>query len=165
MSRIDELRLAIDHAAGGDPWHGPSLAALLADVDAEAASARPIPGVRSIWEVVLHLTAWTREVVRRLDGHPPSPPEGGDWPAIPEGAGAPAWDAARDGLAEAHRRLSTALASFPEGRLGDVVGTTRDQPLGTGVTFAAMVDGLAQHDAYHGGQLAVLWSAVRAGRA
>jgi hypothetical protein len=94
MSKIEGLLAAIDHARDGDPWHGPSLAKLLSDVDASSASARPIAGVRSIWEIVLHLTAWTREVARRLDGHPPAPPAGGEWPD-PGETTAPAWDAAR----------------------------------------------------------------------
>jgi uncharacterized damage-inducible protein DinB len=160
MSKIEGLLAAIDHAIAGDPWHGPSLARLLSDVDASAGSARPIPGVRSIWEIVLHLTAWTREVARRLDGHPPRPPAGGDWPDMGESTAA-AWDAARADLAASHDELKRVLAAFPPALLSERIGTTRDAPLGTGVNFEAMVDGLLQHDAYHSGQIAALKSAWR----
>jgi uncharacterized damage-inducible protein DinB len=163
MSKIEGLLAAIDHARDGDPWHGPSLAKLLSDVDASSASARPIPGVRSIWEIVLHLTAWTREVTRRLDGHPPAPPAGGDWPD-PGETTASAWDSARADLATAHDELKRVLAAFPSALLSEPVGTARDAPLGTGVNFVAMVEGLLQHDAYHGGQIAVLKSACRGSR-
>jgi hypothetical protein len=163
MSKIEGLLAAIDHASVGDPWHGPSLARLLSDVDASVASARPIPGVRSIWEIVLHLTAWAREVAHRLDGHPPGPPVGGDWPEMDETT-ALAWDSARTDLAEAHGDLKRVLAVFPSARLSEPVGTNRDAPLGTGVSFEAMVGGLLQHDAYHGGQIAVIKSSWRGSR-
>jgi hypothetical protein len=160
MSKIEGLLVALDHAIAGDPWHGPSLASLLSGVDETAASARPIPGVRSIWEIVLHLTAWTREVARRLDGHPPGPPAGGEWPDLGESTAA-AWAAALADLATAHDELKRVLAAFPPALLSERIGTTRDAPLGTGVSFEAMVDGLLQHDAYHSGQIAALKSAGR----
>jgi hypothetical protein len=38
----------------GGAWHGPAVLELLAGVTAARAHARPIPGVRGIWELVLH---------------------------------------------------------------------------------------------------------------
>ncbi|HEU5170363.1 MAG TPA: hypothetical protein VFU46_07490 [Gemmatimonadales bacterium] len=67
--------------------------------------ARPIPGAHTIWELVLHVTGWRREVARRLD---------------------------------------------------DVVGAARDAPTGSGVSCYVMLHGLAQHDAYHLGQISLL---------
>ena len=49
----------------------------------------PIPGAHTIWEIVLHLTAWTREVDRRVLGGEPRFPEEGDWPAHPGTPAAP----------------------------------------------------------------------------
>ncbi len=37
-----------------DPWHGPAIADLLADVTAGEAVAHPVPGAHSVWEIVLH---------------------------------------------------------------------------------------------------------------
>ena len=44
-----------------------------------------------------------------------------------------------------------------------MIGTDRDAPLGSGVSYAAMMQGLLQHDAYHLGQVALLKKASRGG--
>ena len=65
-------------------------------------------------------------------------------------------------LRQAGDTLDRTLASFPPAKLGDIVGgAERDAPTGTGVTYAAMLHGLAQHNAYHGGQVAMLRKALR----
>ena len=59
-----------------------------------------------------------------------------------------------------------ALAALPPARLDAVVGGERDAPLGAGVTYRVMLHGVAQHDAYHGGQMSLLrraYAAVKAG--
>lgn len=149
----------IREAISGQPWHGPSLAAVSEGLDADIAAARPIEAAHSIWEIVLHLTGWTREVVRRLEGGKPGQPATGDWP---ETHGA-SWNDARDDLFSAHDELLAALTRFPESRLSDIVGGVRDAPLGTGVTYRDMILGALQHDAYHGAQIALLRKAGRGG--
>lgn len=42
-------------------------------------------------------------------------------------------------------------------------GAARDLPLGTGVSFHVMLRGLAQHDAYHTGQISLLKKGLRPG--
>jgi hypothetical protein len=69
------LATDLERAVSGQPWHGPSLAMLLEGVTARDAAAHPIAGAHSIWELALHLTAWTDEVARRLGGAAPSEPE------------------------------------------------------------------------------------------
>lgn len=155
---LDDLR----RAYAGDAWYGPPLVALLRDVPGSAAAARPIPGAHSIWEVVLHLTSWTREVTRRLRGAPPRPPVEGDWPDVGE-PGDWSWLAAREALAEAQRDAEAAVAAFDPARWHERVGgAERDATLGSGVSFATMVSGLAQHHAYHGGQIGLLRKGVLA---
>jgi uncharacterized damage-inducible protein DinB len=148
---LDELR----HAHGGDPWHGPSRTHVLSDVTAEEAARSPGGDAHSIWEIALHMHAWTREVARRLGGATPRTPSEGDWPPVP--APTPhAWDDARHSLDAAHEELAAALQTFPPEKLDERVGTDRDAPLGAGVTYRAMLHGLAQHDAYHTGQISIL---------
>lgn len=160
MSEIEHLISELSHAHAGDPWHGPSRATVLANVAWEDAAHRPPGGAHSIWELVLHMTAWTREVARRLRDGVARPPELGDWPPVPE-ASATAWSEARTALDRAHAELIAALRTFPEERLDEKVGTARDAPLGAGVSYRAMLHGVAQHDAYHSGQIAILARMLR----
>jgi hypothetical protein len=146
-----ELLQLLQHGYDGDPWHGPSLKAVLDRVPAAtAAAARPLPGRHSIWELVLHLTAWTREVERRLDGSAPDVPAEGDWPAPP---GEP--------TQAAHRALESTVARVPSSRWDEIIGTPRDPALGTGYSYGFMVAGLAAHYAYHSGQIALLAQPAR----
>jgi len=150
----------IELARQGPAWHGPSVQELLEGVDGRTARARPAPTVHSIWEIVLHLTAWVGEVSRRLEGGQPALPREGDWPEVADPSDQ-AWDEARVRLAEAHEALGEAVRRFPPARLDAIVGGERDAPLGTGVSFAEMLHGLVQHDAYHGGQIALLRKLAR----
>ena len=67
------------------------------------------------------------------------------------------WQAALDALADAQGRLEAVLVAFPADRLADRVGVERDVPLGTGLLATkVMINGVLQHNAYHGGQIALL---------
>jgi uncharacterized damage-inducible protein DinB len=161
MNEIDHETRLLERALRGDPWHGPSLESALGGVDAARAAAHPIPSAHSIWEIVLHVIGWTREVAKRLRGGDPAPPAEGDWPEPHELTEA-AWSSARAELRAAHEELVSALALFPRERLHENVGGERSAPLGTGVSYLEMIDGVLQHDAYHGGQISLLKKAVQA---
>jgi uncharacterized damage-inducible protein DinB len=158
QSRFLSEQVRVAHR--GPAWHGSSIAENLDGLGAEEAAARPVPEGHSIWEIVLHMTGWTEEVERRLRGSAPSLPERGDWPAVGVVSDA-AWVQARAALANAHETLAAAIERFADDRWDSTVGDTLNQPLGTGVTYAAMVAGLVQHDAYHGGQVGLLRKALR----
>lgn len=157
---LDELRRSYH----GDAWHGPALGEVLANVTAGEAAQRPFD-VHSIWEITLHATAWIEEVTRRLGGGAPSQPERGDWPAVEDTAEG-TWAETLSALERAQFALEVAIERFSPERLADLVGgSTRDASLGTGVTFAAMLHGLAQHNAYHAGQIALHTGALRRAQA
>jgi uncharacterized damage-inducible protein DinB len=146
-----QIRLAHD----GEAWHGSGLAEILADVTAVQAASRPVPNAHSIWELVLHLTSWTHEVTRRLEGAEAGVPPEGDWPAV--GVVSPSnWDSAKRALAEAHRELAEAVSRASGERLAARVSGKGD----TAETYQEMLHGLTQHDAYHGGQISLLKKAM-----
>ncbi len=153
--RTTQLASLLRASYDGDPWHGPSLAAVLDGVDAGRAARRPLVGRHSIWELVLHLTGWTREVSRRLAGGEPALPSDGDWPPVAS-TDPQSWADALRGLEHAHRALVDAVAALPDDRWAQPVGDLRDPALGTGTTMGEMIVGLATHHAYHAGQVAML---------
>lgn len=143
----------------GDPWYGTSRVRLLRGVSAATAMRRPIDGGHTIWELVLHMIAWTEEVHRRLVGGTPAMPARGDWPDV-TAATESAWRSARTALTRAHNQLATAIAEMPARTFALRVGEFREPGLGTGVTVAEMLIGLAQHDAYHIAQIALVRQAI-----
>jgi len=145
----------LDRAFRGDPWHGSPLSRILAGITAGDAAARPLRTAHSIWEIVLHVTAWTHEVERRLRGHPPGQPPAGDWPPVVTCTDE-AWASARRDVDSALDELLHTLATFPDDALWNPVGQTRDQAAGTGMTFYVMLHGLVQHTVYHSAQIAAL---------
>jgi uncharacterized damage-inducible protein DinB len=93
-----------------------------------------------------------------MHGKPAGEPEAGDWPAAPSGkdAGDSAWRAALDGLAAAHGELVEATRALDLQKLHQPVIDPRNRELGTGMTHAETLHGIAQHDAYHAGQISLL---------
>ncbi|MDQ6926057.1 MAG: DinB family protein [Candidatus Eremiobacteraeota bacterium] len=154
---LDTLRRSFD----GDAWHGPALADALRGVDAQHAIAHPVSGAHSIWELTLHLAAWTREVARRLSGTVPAEPTEGDWPNGATAPDAVAWDAARASLNAARDQLLRAVAALPPDQLDRSLPRPESTGDSAGVpTYAVMLTGLAEHNAYHGGQIALLRRAL-----
>ena len=147
----DELTRAMEN----DPWHGDSVSAILSDVTPEMAPAKPSAAVHSIWEIVRHMTAWTAEVERRIDGHPSGLPEEGDWPA-PSGTTEKHWKQDVEALMGAHRRLRDKVRTISDASLTAPTRDPRNRPTGAGVTRYVLLHGLAQHHAYHAGQIAIL---------
>jgi uncharacterized damage-inducible protein DinB len=148
---LDELQR--EHE--GDPWHGSPLRTLLAGIIPEVAAARPIRNVHSVWEIVLHMTAWKNEVRRRLAGAPAREPEEGDWPDVPAPT-AEAWKAALDRLEHAHADLTAAVAKLPESKLFEPTNDPRNRETGSGVSHYVLLHGIVQHDVYHAGQIALV---------
>lgn len=159
MSRIDELTDQVRRVLDGDPWYGDNILAVLQGVTAEQAARRVLPQAHTIWELVLHLTSWTREVARRLREGDWREPVDGDWPPPPDPT-AGNWRSAVARLEEAHRGLLAAMEAFPASRLDERLGDERSQSLGTGQTFGQMLHGLLQHDVYHLGQIGILKKGV-----
>jgi uncharacterized damage-inducible protein DinB len=153
---VDEL--SRDHS--GDPWHGSSVTALLRGVTAPQAASRSIPHVHTVWQLVLHMTAWKNEVRRRLAGGPAGDPEEGDWPDV--GATTPdRWREALAKLDQAHAALIEAVRALPESALFEPTNDPRNPSTGAGVSKYVLLHGLVQHDAYHAGQIALLVKVVR----
>ena len=145
VARIaDQLRRSFE----GGAWHGPGLLEVLQGVTAKQAAARPIAGAHSIWELVLHLRAWTEVEIERLAGMTVEEPEAGDWPAVTDTSEA-AWRDALRQLKKAHRELIEAVERLSESRLEERA-PARDH------TIYFMLHGQVQHTVYHAGQIAVL---------
>jgi uncharacterized damage-inducible protein DinB len=147
---VDELQR--EHS--GEPWHGSPLRQILKGLTAEGAAARPLPGGHSIWQLVLHITAWKNETRRRLSGAAASDPEEGDWPPVGD-TSEERWRQALAALERAHTELVSAIRQVPEAQLTKPTNDPR-APGGAGVSYYVLLHGIVQHDVYHAGQIAIL---------
>lgn len=148
----------LKRAHDGTPWHGPSRAALLADVNAEVAVWHPGAGAHSIWETVLHMRSWTDEVARRAVGgdyDPDTEPVGGDWPVVTD-TSEKAWRETVSSLNASHEALVGVVRALPAAQLAARVGVSAEYPDRKGISHANMFRSLADHDVYHCGQLSLL---------
>jgi len=161
MSHVEEIADLIERVLEGDPWHSSSVVVLLEDVSAEDAAAHAVPGAHSIWELVLHMTGWAREVRARLQGEAAGEPAGGDWPVVRD-ISAAAWSAAVAALVESHRALAAAVRASDDHTLTTPVVDRRDPAAGTGLSRLVTLHGLVHHTTYHAGQIALLKRAIPA---
>lgn len=159
-SALALLRDDLARAYDGDAWHGSPLRALLDGTRAEAAAAHPVPGAHSVWEIVLHLAAWMEIGARRVAARSALQMDpAADWPPVPDDPDAAAWADALGRLDAAHRALLDAVDGLDERDVWAPLGP-RDRAQGTGGTVGYLLAGLAQHAAYHGGQIALLRKAL-----
>ena len=147
-SSVAELARELATLAHGDAWHGPALDELLDGLSPETAAARPLAGAHSIWELVLHVTAWTDVFRRRLEGTAVEEPEAGDFPRPPRPT-ASAWSEARARLVEAHDALTARVARLSEADL------VRRIP-GRDFDVRFQVRAAIRHTVYHSGQIGLL---------
>ena len=154
-SDFDALRDDLVQVYDGDPWHGSPITAVLKGVDAKTAARRTIAHGHTIWELVLHMTGWTREVASRVRGNDAgNPPE--DWPGQPVKFTDADWREAQNDLRAAHQDLIHAVDALKPADLLRMVGDQRDPAGGTGKTVGSHIRGLLQHHTYHLGQIALL---------
>jgi len=147
---VEQLRRSLE----ADPWHGPSILQVLEGVTSEMAAAHPIPGAHSIWELLFHVTAWTRAVRARLLNIPTELEGDANFPPV-RNATAEAWQASIEDLIQAHAELYATVNTFTD---SDLSAPVPDRPYDR----AFILHGLPQHHAYHGGQMALLKKALQA---
>jgi len=154
MKETARIADQLSRAYSGKAWHGPSLRGLLRGVTAEQAVKRPIPNAHTIWELVLHVTAWDRVVCERIQGGKRvglAPAK--NFPVVTDTSAA-AWKKALQELEKQHHALETAIRKFPDAKL--------DHKLGGGdYSFYITMHGAVQHDLYHAGQIALLKKMVK----
>jgi uncharacterized damage-inducible protein DinB len=143
----DQIRRAFE----GNAWHGDSVLELLAGVNAKTAAARPIKNAHSIWELLLHISAWDEIICRRIGGAAVEPTDEQNFPAVKDTSEA-AWRQAIESAKKTHNELIKAVAAFPDSRLAEQVpGKSENYH-----NFFYLFSGIVQHELYHAGQIALL---------
>jgi len=153
MREVERIADQLKRAHEGGAWHGPSVRELLAGVTAEQAEARPAVGAHSIRELVEHMEAWERAILRRLGGDPAriyKTEE--DWPPA-RVEGEEAWREAQQKLADTGEALREAVLRLDDAQL--------DEPILADMSSRYVsLHGAVQHTLYHAGQIALVKRAL-----
>ena len=150
MSRAKRLAKHIERTMTGPMWHGPALVDVLDGVMADLARTRTVAGAHSIWELVLHITAWAEIARQRVQGQAtgdPTPEQ--DWPPVPGSDPVPNWLLAVERLNDSHRQLAADTRLLDDEQLDALVP-------GLEYTVSVLLHGIVEHGTYHGGQIALL---------
>ena len=148
MTEIQRLVDQLNRAYYREAWHGPTVTEVLEGITSAQAAAHPIGQAHSIWEIVLHITAWKLAVRRRLLGEIVELSAEQDWPPVTI-TSASAWTAALENLKKAHDELVSTVQSLTESQLLEI-------PAGRKTNKYFQLTGVLQHDAYHAGQIVML---------
>lgn len=151
MSETSRIADQLKRAFYGGAWHGDSLFEILTGVAAAQAAARPIKNAHTIWELVLHISAWDGAVRRRMTGVAVKLSAAKNFPPVTDTSDV-AWGKTLEEVRRVHDELIAAVTHFPEADLMKPVPGKS----GAHYTFSYMLDGLAQHELYHAGQIALL---------
>ena len=152
-SEVARLAEQLKSCFNGSPWHGSSLMELLRQTPVDLAPAKPLEHAHSIWEIVLHLTAWHQAIAQRLRGEKLELSHEQDWPPVTD-FGEAAWQQSIKALEQSHRTLQEAIAKLSDAQLSTKVAN-RDHD------YRFMLNGAITHSVYHAGQIALLRKSSR----
>jgi len=148
MAERDRIVNQLERAFEGEAWHGPSVLEALEGVTWKKALLKPVPKAHSVWELVLHMTAWEDVVRRRLLGESPDITDEENWPKVKDQSSA-AWARALEALRAGHLKLRGTAAGISDNLLDQ-------SPTGKHSTRYVLLHGIIQHDIYHAGQISIL---------
>lgn len=128
----------------GDPWYGTSVMETLSSIP--EAHVNVLFQDKSILRLVRHMIAWRTFALNKLEGNAEYDiDEELDWPSDD----ALSWREVVQTLGKNQQQLLLALEKTPSSKLAEKVP-------GRNYSFAALLDGLLQHDIYHLGQISLL---------
>lgn len=141
-----QLIFQLENTFSGRPWYGNALMTTLEDIAPEKAT-KLLEG-RSILRLARHMLAWRTFVLHKLQGDEAYDIKIGseqDWPS----GDRPGWPETLQALRDNQAQLLEMLRQFPEEKLLERVPKREYR-------YAAMLEGLVQHDVYHLGQISLL---------
>ncbi|HVI44957.1 MAG TPA: DinB family protein [Chitinophaga sp.] len=148
MQLTDHLASSIENLYDGKPWLDVTFREHLSRVDAVQASRR-LRESNCIWQIVNHVIYWHQRVQRYIYNE--APEQEGDLPDfyMPENHGEENWQATLHRLQHSFEQMGATVRKFPEDKLFEPFPGTEKPAI-------YFLQGVAEHDAYHMGQIVLL---------
>jgi len=138
VAEIERISDQLKRAFEGGAWHGPSVKEVLEGVTAANASAHPIPGAHSIWELVLHIAVWEEAVKKWVQGETHNVTNELDWQKVTDTSEA-AWKKALAALEKGHMELRQTISRLCDGELDKILKEPKP-------SVYDLLHGVIQHD-------------------
>jgi hypothetical protein len=148
MNLTEHLAKSIENLYHGNPWIEVTYSEQLKRIDARQAVKR-LGESNCIWQIVSHIVFWHQRAQRFIYNEPPE--QDGDLPDfyLPENHGEENWQHTIHRLEHSFQQMAAAIRSFPGTELFDTFP-------GTEHIAIYYLQGLAEHDAYHLGQITLM---------
>ncbi len=154
----ERLKSELENVLAGSPWYGLSVYDIIDKIPFSSAFENPYWITHSIAEILLHMTGWTEEIISRMEGRAAGLPLGGDWPSQGEPE-EQKWSSWVYNFKTINESLLRVIMEFPEHRWSEPINDERNLAK-KGVSYEALITGLAQHHVYHSGQISLLKTKV-----
>lgn len=148
MSEVERIVSHYDGVLAGNAWHGDPIWPMLESISAREAAARPVAGVHTIWELVMHMIFWEDVAAKRLTGLRAGLVEELNFPAMPP-ATEENWRKTLDEFRASNRKFRDNLAKLEPAQLNEMTAAGKR-------TFCGEAHGVIEHHVYHLGQIAIL---------
>lgn len=152
MSELTRILNHYDGVLNGDPWYGEPVWKILHGIPAQTASARPLSGAHTIWELVNHMTFWEGVVTKRLAGLRSGLVDELNFLPMP----APTdenWQTTLGEFRASNSIFREALAKLDPAKLEQLTAAGKR-------TYYDEAHGIIEHHVYHLGQIAMLKKAI-----
>ena len=147
---IKRIHKNISAIYDGQPWYGDNVLSYLSGVSAEMAAKKPEKLNHSIAEIVCHMTAWRYFVIEKIKGNAEYEVWDTDlnWRKI-TALNDTEWQTIQNDLLNSQAELLKQIEQMTESMLSSPVD-------GRKYNFRLMMQGIAQHDIYHTGQISMI---------
>jgi hypothetical protein len=148
MQLTEHLATSVENLYNGNPWIDVTFHEHLSRINAHQAVQR-LQDSNSVWQIVNHVIYWHQRVQRYM--HNEAPEQDGDLPDfyMPENHGEENWQATKHRLQHSFEQMTASIRKFPEQELFDTFPGTEKKAI-------YFMQGIAEHAAYHLGQIVLL---------
>ncbi len=155
MKTIQDFVADFREVWDGSFWASTNFAKTLKEISPTQATAKPLPSLHSIAELVWHVIAWRKVMIENLKGNMEYSVEidsAEDWKKIDEGNSI-AWEEALAELEASQEEIVKVLTGCAEEGLERVYKKK--------YTLRFLINGVIQHDIYHLGQIRMVKGLVK----
>jgi len=160
MTKSEQISNEVKNVLSGNPWYGNAIYTIINQVAFEAAYEKPPGSIHNIAGILLHMMAWTEEIMDRMNEMAAQMPSSGDWPD-PGDPDEQKWQNYVNDLKLVNVNLLGVIQNFPEEKWDEPINDTRNTE--TVLTYLEMINGFIQHQVYHAGQIALLTRILQVG--